>query len=678
MDAAKEKSRLEELKRQIQEHNHRYHVLDSPIISDAEYDHLVSELRQIETKYPEWITPDSPSQRVGGGISEKFTKVEHPQPILSLANGFDADDLRGWLERIAKLDPAVEDADFTVEPKLDGLTVVLHYRNGIFVQGATRGNGEIGEDVTVNLKTLQSLPLSIPVYLDGPEPPEYLVVRGEVFIDLADFEELNRRQEELGEKVYQTPRNTAAGALRNLDSAVTAARPLRVLIYTIVDIEGGAVPATQVESLELLQNYGFPVPEDIEHCLDIEQVILACEAWGERRSSLTYEIDGAVVKINNITLAESLGVVGKDPRGAIAYKFPAQEVTTKLLDIGVNVGRTGVLTPYAILEPVEVGGVIVRQATLHNFDFIEDKDIRINDRVRVKRAGDVIPYIQGPILEVRPQDALSYQPPQVCPACGEPAAKIEGEVAWYCVNPACPAQLVRNIEHYVSRSTLDIVGLGIKLVKQLVEQGLLNDVADLYTLKRDDLIDLEGFGDKKADNLLTSIEASKQRPLGRFIFALGIRGVGEVVGADLAVAYRDIDRLAATTVEELLEIEGIGPNIAQAVVDWFALPANQQILNKLKQAGMWPRLSEDSRAAALPQPFDGLSFVVTGTLASFSRNEVKAYIQERGGKVISAVSSKTSYLVSGDNPGSKFDKAAQLGIPVLDEAGLRQLAEETV
>jgi DNA ligase (NAD+) len=676
MDETQIIAKLEELRNAIHEHNHRYHVLDAPVISDYEYDQLLVELRSLEAQYPELITPDSPTQRVGGGISEGFIKVEHPQPILSLANGFSASDLRAWLERIAKLDPRVISADFTVEPKLDGLTVVLHYRDGVFVQGATRGNGEVGEDITTNLKTLHSLPLSIPVYPDGPEPPEYLVVRGEVFIDLADFEELNRKQEASGEKVYQTPRNTAAGALRNLDPAVAAARPLRLLVYTIVALEGGDLPATQTASLELLRAYGFPVPGGVQHCKDIDEVISACEDWGAERASLAFEIDGAVVKINDIALAESLGVVGKDPRGAIAYKFPAQEVTTELLDIGVNVGRTGVLTPYAILEPVEIGGVIVRQATLHNFDFIRDKDIRIHDRVMVKRAGDVIPYVSGPILETRQGSETPYEPPSTCPACGEEVSSAEGEVAWYCVNPACPAQLVRNIEHYVSRSTLDIVGLGIKLVEQLVREGLVADVADLYTLKREDLLDLEGFAEKKADNLLASIEESKQRPLGRFIFALGIRGVGEVVGADLAEAYRSMGSLAVASFDDLLTIEGIGPNIAQAIVDWFAHPANRKVMEKLKLAGMWPVLAEDLVKDQGEQRLDGLTFVVTGTLPNLSRNEVKEFIQSRGGKVTSAVSSKTSYLVAGDSPGSKLDKAQQLGVPVLDEAGLRSLAGE--
>ncbi|MEJ2512909.1 MAG: NAD-dependent DNA ligase LigA, partial [Anaerolineales bacterium] len=463
---------LLELRKQIQEHNYRYHVLDSPIISDAEYDQLLVELRAIEEEHPEWITPDSPSQRVGGYVSEKFEKVSHPAPILSLANAFDGEGILAWLDRIGKIDPKVFDVDFVVEPKLDGLTVVLHYQNGLFIRGATRGDGEIGEDITANLRTVNSLPLRIPVSNDEISVPESLVVRGEVFINLNDFEELNKRQEEAGEKIYQTPRNTAAGALRNLDSSITAARPLRLYTYAIVS-SSEEIPSTQMGCLMFLRDLGFPVTDQITHCNSIEEVVNVCESWIEKRDTLPFEIDGMVVKINDLILAESLGTVGKDPRGAIAYKFPAKEVSTTLLDIGVNVGRTGVLTPYAILKPVEVGGVIVRQATLHNFDFIEEKDIRISDRVLIKRAGDVIPYVVGPILDARDGSEKRYMIPSICPACAEPVSRIEGEVAIYCVNPGCPAQIIRNIEHFVSRSTLDIVGLGIKIVEQLVEENFV-------------------------------------------------------------------------------------------------------------------------------------------------------------------------------------------------------------
>ena len=430
-----------------------------------------------------------------------------------------------------------------------------------------------------------------------------------------------------------------------------------------------------VPSLQLLKGYGFPVADHLYLFDSIEEVIRVCEAWIEKRNEIPFEIDGMVVKINDLVLSESLGVVGKDPRGAIAYKFPAKEVSTQLVDIGVNVGRTGVLTPYAMLEPVEVGGVIVRQATLHNFDFIEEKDIRIGDRVLIKRAGDVIPYIVGPITEARNGAEEKYLPPSTCPACGEPVSRIEDEVALYCVNPGCPAQLVRNIEHFVSRSTLDIVGLGIKIVEQLVHEGLVEDVADLYTLKKDQLLDLEGFAEKKAENLLESIEASKSRTLSKFIFALGIRGVGEVVGNDLANRYQSMENLQEATKEELEQIEGIGPNIAQAIVDWLSHPANQKVLKKLKEVGMWPAPDKRGEAEESESPLADKIFVVTGTLEGFTRAEVKNLISKLGGKVTSAVSSKTDYLLAGENAGSKLTKAQELGIRIISENDLKELAQ---
>jgi DNA ligase (NAD+) len=668
------KKRLIELRDAIRDHNYRYHVLDAPIITDGEFDELLNELRQIEAVHPEWITPDSPSQRVGGEVSEKFTKVTHPAPILSLANAFSGEDLRAWFERISKLDDRVQNTDYVIEPKLDGLTVVLHYRDGIFVQGATRGNGEIGEVVTTNLKTLGSLPLKIPVQSGGPIPPQNFIVRGEVLIFLDDFEELNRRQAELGEKIYQTPRNTAAGALRNLDSSVAASRPLRLYVYSIVFADS-SLPDSQWERLDYLKSLGFPIQTGNQHILDFESVIAACKEWIEKRDSLPYEIDGIVVKINDLQLADELGVVGKDPRGAIAFKFPAKEVSTRLLDIGVNVGRTGVLTPYAVLEPVEIGGVIVRQAMLHNFDFIAEKDIRVGDRVLVKRAGDVIPYVIGPIHSARKGNEKPYHPPMNCPACGEPVSRVEGEVAWYCVNPSCPEQLVRNIEHFVSRATLDIVGMGIRIVVQLVREGLLKDVADVYYLEREDLIKLEGFAEKKVDNLLQSIEASKSSTLERFIFALGIRGVGEVVGADLAQRYGNVDVLAKVTKDELESIEGVGPNIAEAIIAWFKHPKNQEILRKLKQAGMWPTREVKVRGKDEIQSFSGKTFVISGTLPGFTRTEAKEFIQSHGGKVSSSVSNNTTFLLVGENPGSKLDKAHELGVEIIDENTLRSMID---
>jgi DNA ligase (NAD+) len=670
-------TQYQQLKQEIHYHNYRYHVLDSPVISDYEYDQMLVHLRQIEAQHPDWVTPDSPTQRAGAMPAEGFTKVQHPAPILSLANAFDEDGVRAWLDRIAKVDERVLQADLAVEPKLDGLSVVLHYHDGVFIQGATRGDGEIGEDITVNLRTIKALPLRIPVeHLDAQPvvPPSVLVVRGEALIRIPDFEALNARLEAAGEKTYVNPRNTAAGALRNLDPNLAASRPLTLLIYQIVawvnDPTSHALPPpqTQIDTIATLKSFGFPVPEST-HCATLEQAIAAIQPCGERRPTLDYEIDGVVIKINDHRLFDDLGVVGKDPRGAIAYKFPAQEVTTRLLDIGVNVGRTGVLTPFAVLEPVEVGGVVVRQATLHNFDFISEKDIRIRDRVQIKRAGDVIPYVIGPIMALRTGEEWPFVPPEVCPACDMPVEHLEGEVAWYCVNAACPAQLVRNVEHFVSRGAMDIVGLGIKIVEQLVSNGLLADVADLYTLDRDSLLGLEGFAEKKVENLLQAIEASRGQPLPRLLTALGIRGVGESIAAILTRHYADLDTLGNTTPDDLQTIEGIGPNIAEAILDWFSRPANQQVLAKLRAAGVWPVVDLAVPSGA-SQPFEGFTFVVTGTLANFTRTEIKEFIQLHGGKVAGTVSKNTDYLVAGENAGSKITKAQELGVPVISETAL--------
>jgi len=593
--------RLDQLRGEIHYHNYRYHVLDDPIISDQEFDQLLLELRQVEAQHPEWITPDSPTQRSGAPPADRFDKLEHPSPILSLGNAFDAQDVYAWLDRIAKVDRRVLEADFVVEPKLDGLSVVLHYRDGMFVRGATRGDGEVGEEITSNLRTIKTLPLKVPISQTSDRFPEavstqleyqipsYLVVRGEAFIQLSDFEELNQRLEEAGEKTYVNPRNTAAGSLRQLDPTLTASRPLTLLVYEIVAYEtqgelNNSFPYTQIETIKYLRTLGFPTPESV-YCKTLDQAIDVYHEWVERRDQLDYEIDGVVIKVNSLELFSDLGVVGKDPRGAVAFKFPAQEVTTELVDIGVNVGRTGVLTPYAVLNPVKIGGVTVKQATLHNFDYIASKDIRVGDRVRIKRAGDVIPYVIRPLEGVRTGEERAFIPPVTCPACGQAVEHIEGEVAWYCVNAACPAQLIRNLEHFVSRGAMDIVGMGRKIVEQLVSQGLVHDVADLYTLRREELLELEGFADKKADNLIQAIQDSMEQPLSRLVTALGIRGVGVVIAEDLTKHFRDLDALSQATVEDIQSIEGVGPNIAQAIVDWFNQPANQSVLSNQEESG---------------------------------------------------------------------------------------------
>ncbi|HJS30207.1 MAG TPA: NAD-dependent DNA ligase LigA, partial [Anaerolineales bacterium] len=488
--------KLDDLRQSIRYHNYRYHVLDDPEISDLEYDRLMSELVQIETDHPELMTPDSPTQRAGGTPAEGFKRVRHPAPILSLANAFDAESVKAWLNRISRIDSRVAEADFVIEPKIDGLTVILHYRDGTLVQGATRGDGVVGEDITPNIKTLRSVPLKIPVRKEEKPAPPYLVVRGEAFIPLAEFEALNKRLEAAGERTYLNPRNTAAGSIRQLDSRLTAMKPLTILCYAIVAGEG-PLPDTQWETIRLLESLGFPVPE-ASRTSNLEQSMKVIATWLERRNDLPYEADGVVIKINDLSLSSDLGVVGKDPRGAIAYKFPAQEVTTRLERIGVNIGRTGVLTPFAELEAVEISGVIVRKATLHNFDYIADKDIRVGDRVLVKRSGDVIPYVIGPITSARNGTEIPYTPPSICPSCSEPVVKTPGEVAWYCRNPACPAQLVRNLEHFVSRGAMEITGFGVRIGEQLIAAGLIRDVADIYFLKKADLLSLEGFAEKKA------------------------------------------------------------------------------------------------------------------------------------------------------------------------------------
>jgi DNA ligase (NAD+) len=689
-------SRYEELKAQLNFHNYRYHVLDAPIISDLEYDRLLNELKKIEADHADWITPDSPTQRAGAKVSEKFEKVRHPAPILSLANAFGGDDARAWFERVKKLDDRVEKAKFVVEPKIDGLSVVLHYQDGMFVQGATRGDGEVGEDITSNLRTIKAIPLKIPV--EGKKSkvkvPSYLVVRGEAFIPIQDFEALNKRLEEAGEKTYLNPRNTAAGSLRQLDPVLTASRPITLLVYQIVYSEGGDVPTSQWEILEYLKSLGFPVTDISKRFNDLEPAIAYTETFDKGRDALPYEADGMVIKIDDLSLAADLGFVGKDPRGAIAFKFPAREVTTTLLGIDVEVGRTGVLTPRAQLEPVEIGGVVVRNATLHNFDYIEEKDIRIGDRVLVKRAGEVIPYVIGPVVDARSGKEKKFKPPTKCPACRQDVEHIEGEVAWYCVNAACPAQLVRNVEHFVSRGAMDIEGLGTELVKILIETNSINDVADLFTLSIKDLAVIneelnkrrkqknppknpstksaaKKAPEKRPEKLFNAISDAKKQPLYRLIIGLGIHGVGEVMAKDLASRFSDLENLSNASKDVLMEIEGLGPNIAESIVDWFSTPTNKKLLKKLKSADVYP--IETKKNVTNSGKLSGMSFVVTGTLSGFTREGIKEFIEQNGGKVSDSVSKNTSYLVLGENPGSKFEKAKKLNIPILDEEGLRKL-----
>jgi len=674
MDEQKEKERLRELQEDLRHHNYRYYILNDPLISDAEWDRMYRELTELEAKYPELKTSDSPTQRAGTEPSEAFDRVEHPAPILSLDNAFSAEELLAWQERISKLDPRVMDSGYSLEPKLDGLTVVLHYQNGLFVLGATRGNSEVGEEITENLRTIRSLPLRVPASPDQEQIPERLVVRGEAFIKLSDFQKLNQQLEEAGERTYVNPRNTAAGSLRQLDSSLTARRPLTLLVYQIVD-SSDQVPDKQTKTLEYLRELGFPVPI-YDYSQTLQEVISKLDTWEDRRKSLDYEIDGVVIKLNDLEVADELGVVGKAPRGAIAYKFPAQVVTTELEEIRTNVGRTGVLTPYAVLTPIEIGGVTVRQATLHNFDFIAEKDIREGDRVMVKRAGEVIPYVMGPVVDARDGSEKVYAPPEVCPVCHEPVEHFQGEVAWYCVNAKCEAQIIRNIEHFVSRPAMDIVGMGIKIVEQLAQEDLVRNVSDLYRLREEDLLELEGFAEKKAENLIEAIQNSKDRPLSRLINALGIRGVGEVVAATLAAEFKSLDALKSASLEDLEEIPGIGPNIAQAILDWFARESNQQVLASLKESGVWPFGQSAEETGELP--LNGVTFVLTGKLEGYTRNELKDKLQRLGARVTGSVSSNTDYVVAGEDPGSKLASAQELDVPVLSEDELEKLIESNV
>jgi DNA ligase (NAD+) len=608
---------------------------------------------------------------VGGETQEQFRKVNHPAPILSLSNAFEADDVRAWHERILRLLPAGTSLQFVVEPKIDGLTVVLHYEDGLFVLGATRGNGEVGEDITLNLRTIPSLPLRIPVGDGRQSAPRRLVVRGEAYMPIKDFDALNRSQEDKGEKTFANPRNAAAGSLRQLDTSITASRPLRLFTYAVVASEGIEL-RTQWEVLHYLKEMGLPVNPDMMLFDGLEEAIAYSERWMERREELSYEADGVVIKVNDLATQDVLGVVGKDPRGKIAFKFPAREATTRLKELGINVGRTGTLNPFAVLEPVELGGVTIERATLHNFEDIARKDIRIGDTVVIKRAGDVIPQVEKPIVELRSGDEQVITIPARCPACGEPVVKPEGEVAVYCVNPSCPAQLVQRIVHWAA--TMDIEGFGEKLAQAFVEHSLLHDLADFYYLRREDVLQLPGFAEKSTDNLLAAVEASKERPLAQVLAALGIRGVGYTVSETLAQHFRSVEGLGKASAEELQGIPGLGPIIAANIVAFFGNERNQRLLAKLQRAGV--KMQQEGPQQAPTGPLAGKTFVITGTLPTWSREEATRAIEAAGGKVSSAVGSKTDYLLLGENPGGKYAKARDLGIAIIDEERVREMTAD--
>jgi len=669
--------RINELRTLIRRYDYHYYVLDDPIVSDAEYDALMAELRALEAAHPELITPDSPTQRVSGTPASQFAKVRHPQPMLSLGNAFSRSDLVAWRDRALRLlgnDAAIA---CVVEPKIDGLAIALTFRDGQFIQGATRGDGEIGEDVTANLRTISSIPLVLypPDNTSDPDLPATLPtmieVRGEVYMRTADFEALNDRLAAAGEKIFANPRNAAAGSLRQKDPAITAARPLRFFAYGVGLVEGVNL-TSQWQTLRYLRALGFPVNQDARRFTDFDQVLAYCDEWMARRDSLPYEADGMVIKIDDFAQQRELGVVGRDPRWAIAFKFPAREAITRLLDITVNVGRTGVVTPNAELEPVQIGGVTVRNASLHNADYITQRDIRIGDYVIVKRAGDVIPYVVGPVVARRDGSERPWQFPSHCPACGSPLEREEGEAAWRCNNfSICPAQLVRRVEHFVSRAALDIVGMGERQAELFVQLGLVRDVADLFYLKAEQLEGIEGFGPKRIANLLAAIDAARQRPLDRLIVGLGIRYVGTVAAQTLVNALGSLDAIMNARQEELEQIPGIGPVAAASIVDFFSRPENRALIEKLRAAGL--RLNGAPQHERQSDSLAGKTFVITGTLPSMTREQASALIIAHGGKVTDNVSKKTSYVVAGTNAGSKLAKATQLNIPVLDEASLLAL-----
>ena len=698
-------TRLESLRASVRYHQHRYYVLDDPELSDAEFDALFRELQRLEAEHPELASPDSPTVRVGGLIAERFEKVRHPAPILSLANAFGPEDMHAWRERLRRLLPEEEQAKlaYVVEPKFDGLTVVLHYENGRFVLGSTRGDGEVGENITPNLRTVRVLPLTIPVasqqstvisnqspvadeapntqYPIPNTPPSRLVIRGEAYVTVSDFDAFNRSQEAQGERTYANPRNFAAGSLRLLDSGISAQRPLRLWTYQVLLLEGEQnPPASQWESLAYLQRLGFPVTPEVRRFTDdqFDDLVDYLAHWHDLRARLSYELDGMVVKVDLLSQQERLGFTGKDPRWAVAYKTGGEEAATKLLDITVKVGRTGAVTPNAVLEPVAIGGVTVSAATLHNEDYIRELDIRVGDTVLVKRAGDVIPKVLRPLVELRDGSEQPWQMPSVCPVCGQALVRPEGESATYCVNNACPEQLVRKVEYFVGKGSLDIVGFGSRQAELFVESGFIHDLADVFDLPWETIGAMEGYGEKRMQNLRAGIEAAKTRPAARLLTGLGIRFVGSVVAEIVMAAYPDLSALMAADVESLSSIEGIGPKIAASLVEFFSLEPNRALIDKFASLGV--RMSGEMRAAAegAAQPFAGLTFVITGTLPTMSRDEAKEYIEARGGKVTGSVSAKTDFLLAGEKAGSKLEKAEKLRVAVLDEEGLRVRGEEIV
>jgi len=640
-------------------------VLDDPEISDPDYDALLNELRDIEAEHPDLRSPDSPTQRVGGRPLDKFEEVPHLQPMLSLANARNEEELAAWVVRseryLARQGVEMGDVRFVSEPKIDGLAISLVYENGVLVRGATRGNGEVGEEVTQNLRTIGAIPLRV------DDAPALLEVRGEIYLPLAAFARLNEQRAAAGEPTFMNPRNSAAGSIRQLDPALAASRPLSMWTYGIGEVDGLEFD-THHEWLEWLRDHGFRVNPDVQVHDTVEEVVAACDAWLERRDRLDFEIDGVVVKVDDLGQRAEMGFTSRAPRWAIAYKFPPEEKTTILRDIEVSIGRTGRATPFAVLEPVFVGGANVGMATLHNEDDVARKDVRPKDTVIVRRAGDVIPEVVGPVLAKRPPRTRRWKFPKRCPACGEPLVRIEGEANHHCVNVDCPAQREQRLVHWAGRGALDIEGLGEERVHQFVEAGLLEDAADVYALTVDKLVPLDRIGERSAQLLVDAIEGSKPRPLWRTLVGLGINHVGPTAAQALARSFADIDEIANATEETLTAIDGVGTIIAQSIGTWFTIDRNRRLVARLREAGV--NLAGDPSASAvetIDDSFADLTFVLTGSLERRTRDEAAAEIAARGGKVTGSVSKKTSYVVVGESPGSKLTKAEQLGVSILDE-----------
>ena len=651
-------SEIQALRQELTQAGYEYYVLDKPVMSDYDYDHKLRRLEELEAAHPEAVTPDSPTQRVGGQALEAFTQVTHQVPLESLQDVFDFEELEAFDQRVKGVVP---DAEYVVEPKVDGLSVALEYEDGLFVRGATRGDGQVGEDVTENLRTVRSIPLKI------PDAPARLIVRGEVYMPKKVFHDLNEERERRGEALFANPRNAAAGSLRQLDPKIAATRKLDIAVFNVQFAEGMSF-ATHLETLQYLQDKGFKViPHD--SCAQAAQARERITGIGETRETFPFDIDGAVVKVNDLSQREMLGSTAKFPRWAAAYKYPPEVKPAQVVDIVVQVGRTGVLTPKAVLTPVRLAGTSVTNATLHNQDFIREKDIRIGDTVLVRKAGEIIPEVLSVVLEKRPEGTTPYVLPKVCPVCGAPVERDEEGAHTRCTGAECPAQLLRNLAHFASRDAMDIDGLGIAVVENLVAAEFVKTPGDLYFLKEEEIAKLDRMGKKSAKNLMAALERSKGQDLSRLIYAFGIRQVGQKAGKILAARFRTLDALQNATLEELVAVDDIGEITAQSILEWMASPQSQHLIQRLKEAGVNMTAAEQGS----DQRFAGMTFVLTGTLQQFTRDEASGMIEARGGKAAGSVSKKTTYVVAGEAAGSKLRKAQELGIPVLTEEEFSEL-----